>query len=111
MFRNSLLKACPFKSYINAGTAPGAVILERFLMRGPSVLPTNAQVLRTATNAALKMTNELPGLDYLADTLKSPVDFFARDGQWRCDTNHMVMRFFAQQAFFLQRFTIRPGRA
>lgn len=50
---------------------------------------------------------KLPSLEDLANALKGPVDLFTGDGQRRCNANHSIMRFFREQAFFLQSFAIR----
>src|ERR1019366_2067064 len=46
-------------------------------------------------------------LNHFRDSLKGPVNFLAADDERWCDANHPVMRFLAQDPFFLERFAVR----
>ena len=48
----------------------------------------------------------LPLLHHLLYPLKRPVNLIARDGQRRGNADYVVVRFFAEHAFFFQRFAV-----
>src|SRR5271154_5206097 len=48
--------------------------------------------------------------DHLPDPLKRPVDLSTRDDQRRGNADHVVVGLFAENAQFLQRLAVRPGR-
>lgn len=47
-------------------------------------------------------------LNHLLNPLKCPVDLFACDGEWRSDTDNVIMRLLAEESFLLQRLAVRP---
>jgi hypothetical protein len=75
--------------------------------------PNSAARSTVKSEAILQVALTPPStpLNHPRDSLKSPVNLLTTDDEWRCDANHPIVRFLAQDSFLLQSLAVGARRA